>query len=189
VSTPTELSGLELSGCAESCTTRRAALAFGAAAGAALLTGCATYGGSSESAADPSEEAAADPSAADDPAAGAPSADDEPDAAETDGAGSGGAASGAAVLAKTSDIPVGSGKIFAKKGVVVTQPTEGTFKAFSTVCTHQGCAVEEVQDGTINCNCHGSKFKITDGSVSDGPANRPLAAKKLTVDGDSLSLA
>ena len=161
--------------CARSCTTRRAAMALGAAAGAALLTGCATYGGSSDTAAGADAGASADP---------------EP--AETGGAAGGSgkkAGSGGAALAKTADIPVGSGKIFAKQGVVVTQPTEGTFKAFSTVCTHQGCAVEKVADGTINCLCHGSKFKIEDGSVADGPANRPLAAKKITVDGDSLKLA
>lgn len=162
--------------CARSCTTRRAAMALGAAAGAALLTGCATYGGSSDTAAEVDAGASADP---------------EP--AETGGAAGGSgkkkAGAGGAALAKTADIPVGSGKIFAKQGVVVTQPTEGTFKAFSTVCTHQGCAVEKVADGTINCLCHGSKFKIEDGSVADGPANRPLAAKKITVDGDSLKLA
>jgi Rieske Fe-S protein len=174
VSTPTELSG-----CADSCPTRRAALVFGATAGAAaLLTGCATYGGSADAGAADVDASADEP----DPAASA-------DAEESGGAKSGGAASGAAVLAKTADIPVGGGKIFAKKGVVVTQPTEGTFKAFSTVCTHQGCAVEKIEDGTINCLCHGSKFKIADGSVADGPAPKPLPAKKITVDGDSLKLA
>jgi Rieske Fe-S protein len=136
-----------------------------------LLAGCSTYGGSADA---DSVNSADDPAA--DPGAGAQA--------------SGGAKAGAAaVLAKTSDIPVGSGKIFAKKGVVVTQPTEGTFKAFSTVCTHQGCAVEKIEDGTINCLCHGSKFTIADGSVADGPAPKPLPARKIKVDGDSITLA
>jgi len=176
----------ESSTCAETCPTRRAALAFGAAAGAAaLLTGCSTYGGSSSAA-----TAAADPKGADSNSADSKAADSKAaDSKAADSSDSAGDSAGGAVLAQTADIPVGSGKIFAAKGVVVTQPTKGTFKAFSTVCTHQGCAVEKIQDGTIDCLCHGSKFKITDGSVANGPATRPLPAKKITVQGDSVHLA
>jgi nitrite reductase/ring-hydroxylating ferredoxin subunit len=92
-------------------------------------------------------------------------------------------------LAKTSDIPVGGGKIFKDEKVVVTQPKEGEFKAFSNICTHQRCPVANVEGGTINCNCHGSKFRITDGSVAHPPAPRPLPEKKITVDGNSIRLA
>nr|WP_089325817.1 Rieske (2Fe-2S) protein [Actinomadura meyerae] len=77
-------------------------------------------------------------------------------------------------IAKAADVPVGGGKINGTEKVVVTQPTEGTFKAFTAVCTHQGCTVGSVAKGLINCACHGSEFKITDGSVAKGPADRPL---------------
>jgi Rieske Fe-S protein len=93
------------------------------------------------------------------------------------------------VLAKTSDIPVGGGAIFADKQVVVTQPKKGTFKAFTSICTHQGCQVAEVANGTINCPCHGSKFSIADGSVVHDPAPQPLPGKKITVSGDSILLS
>ncbi|MGW4464193.1 Rieske (2Fe-2S) protein [Micromonospora sp. NPDC004704] len=96
---------------------------------------------------------------------------------------------GADVLTKTAEVPVGGGLIFAAKDVVVTQPTKGEFKAFSAICTHQNCPVTNVDGGTINCSCHGSKFSITDGSVKNGPATRPLAAKDVKVEGENITLA
>ncbi|MGW3288915.1 Rieske (2Fe-2S) protein [Streptomyces sp. NPDC001002] len=92
-------------------------------------------------------------------------------------------------LAKTTDIPVGGGKIFKDEKVVVTQPAKGDFKAFSAICTHQGCTVTKVADGTIDCPCHGSKFKIADGSVAGGPAPSPLPAEQIKVEGNSITLA
>jgi Rieske Fe-S protein len=92
------------------------------------------------------------------------------------------------VLAKTSDIPEGGGKIFADQKVVVTQPKANEFKAFSAVCTHQGCTVSSISDGIIHCPCHGSEYSIVDGSVKGGPAPRPLPAEKIQVKGGSISL-
>ncbi|MFI6036419.1 Rieske (2Fe-2S) protein [Streptomyces sp. NPDC051315] len=99
------------------------------------------------------------------------------------------AASPGRELARTADIPVGGGKIFKDEKVVVTQPTKGDFKAFSAVCTHQGCTVAGVADGTINCPCHRSSFRIADGSVTGGPATRPLPEEQVTVEGDVIRLA
>ncbi|MEU8522237.1 Rieske (2Fe-2S) protein [Streptomyces sp. NBC_01216] len=92
-------------------------------------------------------------------------------------------------IAKTSDIPVGGGKVFADQGVVITQPTAGTFKAFSSKCTHQGCAVSGVSDGVISCPCHQSLFDASDGSVKGGPAPSPLPAAPIKVEGDSITRA
>ena len=93
-----------------------------------------------------------------------------------------------AVLGTTEEIPVGEGKIFDENQVVVTQPVKGTFKAFSTTCTHQGCQVTTVANGTIDCPCHGSKYSVKDGSVVAGPAPRPLPSKEITISGDSITL-
>ncbi|MGO4442684.1 Rieske (2Fe-2S) protein [Mycobacterium sp. 2YAF39] len=87
------------------------------------------------------------------------------------------------VITKTSDVPVGSGVIAGD--VVVTQAAAGDFKGFSSKCTHAGCTLNEVVDGTINCPCHGSKFNL-DGSVAHGPATKPLESVAVAVEGDSI---
>ncbi|MCW2795061.1 Rieske (2Fe-2S) protein, partial [Nocardioides sp.] len=103
--------------------------------------------------------------------------------------GSGGGSGTATALTTASDVPVGGGTIFANQNVVVTQPTAGEFKGFSATCTHQGCTVGSVSDGTINCPCHSSMFSITDGSVQGGPAPSPLPEVQLSVKGKNISLA
>ncbi|MGI5289422.1 Rieske (2Fe-2S) protein [Nonomuraea polychroma] len=92
-------------------------------------------------------------------------------------------------LTTTADIPVGGGTIFKEQKIVITQPTSGEFKAFSAVCTHSGCTVGSVADGQIVCPCHNSKFNITDGAVTAGPADKPLPAQQIKVDGDQIALA
>ncbi|MEU3322884.1 Rieske (2Fe-2S) protein [Streptomyces sp. NPDC006785] len=103
--------------------------------------------------------------------------------------GSGGKEQGGAVLAATADIPEGGGVVFAQQKVVVTQPKPGEFKAFSSTCTHQGCAVKDVSAGTITCPCHNSTFDAATGSPTGGPATQPLPAREITVEGDSIRLA
>jgi Rieske Fe-S protein len=92
-------------------------------------------------------------------------------------------------LGSTSEVPVGGGKVFGDQKIVVTQPTDGEFKAFSAVCTHQQCLVSQISDGTIDCLCHGSKFSDQDGSVVNGPATSALSEVSITVDGDTISTA
>ncbi|GHJ95442.1 hypothetical protein SNE510_49610 [Streptomyces sp. NE5-10] len=105
------------------------------------------------------------------------------------GPGSAPGTAGGTPLAATSEVPVGGGTVFKDRKVVVTQPTEGEFKAFSAVCTHQGCLVDKVANGTIDCPCHGSKYRIADGAVAAGPAPRPLPAEEITVSGGTITLA
>lgn len=99
--------------------------------------------------------------------------------------GKGGTPSGTQ-LGATSDIPVGGGAVFSGESVVVTQPTAGEFKCFSSICTHAGCSV--AAGATLDCPCHGSKFSITDGSVIQGPASTPLPAKTIAVSGGEIYL-
>ena len=134
------------------------------------VAGCESYGApSAPPAADPGDQPAQTP--AEQPA--------DPSAA----------GGGPPPLAQVADIPVGGGTIFAAQKVVVTRPEENTVKAFSVACTHQGCAVTDVSDGTINCACHGSRFKVADGSVAKGPANAPLRAVNVSVRDGAIRLA
>jgi len=95
---------------------------------------------------------------------------------------------GGTTIAATGDVPVGSGAVFADQKVVVVQQSEGDFKAFTAVCTHQGCLVGQVEGEEIQCPCHGSVFSIADGSVLDGPAPAPLEEVAISVEGDQIVL-
>jgi Rieske Fe-S protein len=109
-------------------------------------------------------------------------------ASQAAGAASGAASAASAAVAaiKQADIPVGGGKIVDK--VVITQPTAGTFKAFSAVCTHQGCTVSKVENAQIICACHNSVFDATTGAVVSGPAKAPLPAKGVSVSADGIKI-
>ncbi|MFG2489351.1 MULTISPECIES: Rieske (2Fe-2S) protein [Streptomyces] len=151
-------------------TARRTVLTIGAAtlAGGAI-TACGGGSGEKASQGEPNDAAVQ-------PAAPAPAT---PDAGTADKA-----------LTKKADVPVGGGKVFKEEKVVVTQPKAGTFKCFTAVCPHQGCLVNKVEDGSIDCPCHNSKFAIADGAVTKGPATKGLAEKKIKVAADgNISLA
>jgi Rieske Fe-S protein len=141
--------------------TRRRVLGVAAAAGAAGLLAACGGGGSDSS--QPAGSSSGDPST------------------------SSGSSSGAGqALAKTGDVPVGGGKILDAQKIVVTQPQEGQFKAFSAICTHQSCTVASVESDVIMCPCHGSEFSAADGSVKNGPATTALREIQVAVQGDSV---
>lgn len=137
-------------------TSRRVVLVGAGIGAAATVAACSTYG--KEPAAESTKSSAAESTA---PAPGAPPA----------------------ALTKTAEVPVGSGVIV--DDIVITQPTAGDFKGFSSVCPHRGCNVNEIVDGLIKCPCHGSEFSL-DGAVAHGPATKPLTAKAIVVEGDSI---
>ena len=142
-------------------TSRRALLASTGAACAAMIAGCSTYNANNGGVNGP-------------PPSQPPASGGTPAAGE------------AAVLASTASVPVGGGKILTAQQIVITQPAAGSYKAFTAVCTHQGCIVSTVADGTIDCPCHGSKFSVKDGSVVNGPAPSPLAPVAIKVEGTSI---
>ena len=154
--------------------TRRGMLAGVGLVGLAGAVSACSSGGSSSSAAGTG--------------AGAASASTAPASAPSSAPASANGGGAANALATTSEIPVGSGKIFTEQKVVVTQPTSGDFKAFSAVCTHMGCIVSQISNGTIDCPCHGSQYSIKNGAVVAGPAPSPLPAEAIKVSGTSIIL-
>jgi Rieske Fe-S protein len=90
------------------------------------------------------------------------------------------------VLATAADVPVGGGVVNKDLHVVVTQPTAGNYRAFTSICTHAGCDVGSISDNVITCPCHGSQFSAENGDVSRGPANAPLAAIAVAVQGGAI---
>jgi nitrite reductase/ring-hydroxylating ferredoxin subunit len=100
-----------------------------------------------------------------------------------------GASGEGAAIALVGDVPVGGGVVNDEVAIVVTQPSDGSIKAFTAVCPHQGCLVSEVVDNEIICPCHDSRFSAVDGAVLQGPATEGLAAASVVVQGDSIVLA
>lgn len=94
------------------------------------------------------------------------------------------------LLATVADVPVGGGVVLVDLKLVVTQPTAGEFRAFSSICPHQGCPVSAVKDGYIDCTCHGSRFAVATGSPTpDSPAKAPLPPQKVIVKGSDVVTA
>ena len=163
---------------------RTAAMAGTAAAAMAGLSACGHI-------LDPNENAAAGSDMSSAPAGGMATSAMPKDPATTGAAKAGGSGEmmnsptathvTGTLIAKTDQIPVGGGMVVAAHKVVVTQPSAGTYKAFSSVCTHAGCQCNQVSMGQISCPCHNAVFSIKDGSVQGGPAPSPLAARTITV--------
>ena len=103
--------------------------------------------------------------------------------------GAGGPSGDGTAIAMVGEVPVGGGVVNDEVAIVVTQPADGSIKAFTAVCPHQGCLVSEVVDNEIICPCHGSRFSALDGAVLQGPATEGLAAASVVVQGDSIVLA
>ncbi|MGI8434152.1 MAG: Rieske 2Fe-2S domain-containing protein [Nocardioidaceae bacterium] len=159
-------------------TVLRGALVAGVAA--PLLAAC---GGSDSTSAD---KTSADTTGTQPSSSGKPSTGADKPSTGADKPSTGG---GSTAIASVSDVPSGGGIILDDPGIVITQPTPGDFKGFSNICTHAGCPLHDVTNGTITCTCHGSIFSIDDGSVVGGPAPTPLPEKAIAVDGQDISLA
>lgn len=69
--------------------------------------------------------------------------------------------------------------------VAIVRGTGEDVRGLSGYCTHQGCAVTLTKN-ELDCPCHGSRFDATTGEVRSGPAQSPLPAVELKIDGDAV---
>ncbi|MGW3038816.1 QcrA and Rieske domain-containing protein [Kitasatospora sp. NPDC001159] len=102
------------------------------------------------------------------------------------------AATASAPSVAAASVPVG-GSVQVKDpasgdAVYIVQPKAGQYCAFSSVCTHSGCAVDAPKNGQLYCPCHGSRFDAATGAVVNGPAVKPLPKYTVSKDGDKLTL-
>jgi thiosulfate dehydrogenase [quinone] large subunit len=102
------------------------------------------------------------------------------------------------VVATTSDVPVGGVYKFTDPNsgmpAYLLQPAAGTFIAYSSKCTHQGCVVDAFPEANaFKCACHGAKYDLASGAPDESTSKNltatPLAKIALTVEGDQISVA
>jgi len=102
------------------------------------------------------------------------------------------------VVATAADVPVGSVYKFTDPNsgmpAYLLQPAAGTFIAYSSKCTHQGCVVDAFPDANaFKCACHGAKYDLSTGAPDEATSKNltatPLAKIAITVEGDQISVA
>ena len=64
---------------------------------------------------------------------------------------------------------------------------KGNIRAFSSRCTHRGCARDWSFNTNATCTCHTSVFNV-EGDVVSGPASRSLTLVNVTRDGNILTI-
>jgi Rieske Fe-S protein len=165
----------------DACPGRRCVLAALAVGAATSLTGCAVYGEQRSAAGAAESPAGTTLTVSSRPTSAAPSDDESASPSDDDASAAPSSTAATAPLARVDDIPVGGGVVLAGAGIVLTRPSDGEVKAFSSTCTHAGCQVDAVSNSTINCPCHGSRFALTDGAPVAGPAGRPLPPVAIVV--------
>ncbi|MFD1659852.1 Rieske (2Fe-2S) protein [Streptomyces caeni] len=77
-------------------------------------------------------------------------------------------------LGAESEVPKGGAKLYQDQNVVVSRAEDGSLKAYSSLCTHAGCAINKLSGTTLVCPCHGSRFDASTGKVTQSPAVAPL---------------
>jgi nitrite reductase/ring-hydroxylating ferredoxin subunit len=92
-------------------------------------------------------------------------------------------------VATTKEIPVSQMKEIkvAEESICIAN-VSGEFYAIDNVCSHAGCplAIRVIMDHEVECACHGSRFDLITGEVTNPPAVKPQLKYDLKVDGDNI---
>ena len=92
------------------------------------------------------------------------------------------------VAAKVGELKDNTGKIFkfGSKPALLVRRADGTYLAFSAVCTHLNCTVQYRADlHEIWCACHNGLYDLEGRNVS-GPPPRPLQVFEVHVQGEDV---
>ncbi|MFE1047865.1 Rieske (2Fe-2S) protein [Streptomyces olivaceus] len=84
-------------------------------------------------------------------------------------------------LGADGEVAEGATRLYRDANVVVSRAGDGSLKAFSTVCTHAGCAIGKLEGTKLVCPCHGSEFDARTGEVLHAPATAPLVELPIEV--------
>lgn len=85
----------------------------------------------------------------------------------------------AVAVARMDEVPVGGVKLFQypEQGeqCILVRYGPDDYAAYSQMCTHLSCAVYYAREADrLECPCHEGYFSVRDGSVLQGPPQRPL---------------
>ena len=92
-------------------------------------------------------------------------------------------------IGQASDLGEGEMKQVKVAGTkVAIANVAGSFYAFGDTCTHLGCSLSEgdLEETTVTCPCHGSRFNVTSDQVLRGPARKPEPSYRVEVRDGSL---
>ncbi len=95
------------------------------------------------------------------------------------------------VIAPATALKVGAAGNFTtpdtKESAIIIRMSDTVVKAFTTVCTHEGCDVSYVaSEKTLACPCHGARFDANTGAALRGPARRPLKSYNVAIDNGNI---
>jgi nitrite reductase/ring-hydroxylating ferredoxin subunit len=92
-------------------------------------------------------------------------------------------------IGNANDVDEGEMRVFDVDGSKVNVTNAGGhLYAFDDTCTHMGCSLANgsLDRTTETCACDGSQFDVTSGAVLRGPAQRPVRARAIQVQGEDL---
>lgn len=95
------------------------------------------------------------------------------------------------IMAKASQIPEGTLKVFRVKGRrIAVSRVEGKFYAIDDVCTHDDGPLGEgtLEGDQVECPRHGARFSVKTGQVLSMPAVVPVKVYPVRVSGEDVQV-
>jgi len=96
------------------------------------------------------------------------------------------------LVCKLSELADDSAKGVELDGVpICVARTQGEVFAVSDICSHADVNLSDgdVEDGTVECWLHGSRFDLRSGRPTGLPANRPVPTYPVKIEGDDVYVA